>query len=1059
MTPERWQEIETLYHSALKQDPSRRAAFLQEACAGDEALRKELDSLLAQQDQAKSFIEAPAMKVAAQDMASDPDQPTVVTPSRWSSHSMVGQTVSHYRILQKLGEGGMGVVYKAQDLKLERLVALKFLPHHICPDEEEKTRFIREAKAASALDHPNIGTIHEIAETDDGQMFIVMAHYEGETLKQKIERGPLPLKEAVGIAVQIAQGLAKAHGREIVHRDIKPGNILVTPDGLVKIIDFGLAKLGGLTKITQTHTTMGTVAYISPEQARGQEVDARSDVWSLGVVLYEMLTGQLPFPGAHAEAIIHSILTAKPKPLQELRPEVPAEIERIVHRALEKDLKSRYTSAADILKDLTEYQSSVALPVMGVSGWQVISGWLKQKRVVIPGLLIVLMLGSLLGWYLHRQARVHWAKEQALPEINRLIDEEKYMAAYALAQQAEKHIPTEASLVKFWPAMSSDISIRTSPSGADIFMKEYAPASAGWSYLGQSPLDRIRIPWGGLQFKAEKKGFAPVQTVESGRYILPDALISLNLDLEGSLPPGMVHASGGKLPIKLNFPGFEDLESVPLLDYWIDKYEVTNREFKVFVEGGGYQKRQYWKQPFVKAGRKISWDEAMAEFRDTTGRPGPSTWELGHYPEGQEDYPVTGVSWYEAAAYAEFAGKSLPTIYHWENAAGPFIAPYLVPRSNFRNQGPVAVGSYQGMSRYGTYDMAGNVKEWCWNEADVNKRYILGGAWNEPDYMFNALAAQSPIDRHASFGFRCVKYSPGDGLSSKSSGLVKFAARNYAEERPVSDEIFQIYKSLYSYDKTPLNSTIESTDEHDENWVEQKISYDAAYGKERVIAHLFLPKKALPPYQTVVYFPGAIAFYLPSINTFYMRLMDFIIVGGRAVLWPIYKDTYERGGELKSDYPNMTSLYRDHVIYWTKDLRRSIDYLETRSDIDHNRIGFYGYSWGAGVAPIMTSLEDRFKVSVLPAGGFYLQKGLPEVDAINFAPRVRIPTLMLNGEHDFTFPAETSQKPMFRLLATPEEHKRYIVYEGGHLIPRNQLIKETLDWLDRYLGPVNRREQ
>ena len=202
---------------------------------------------------------------------------------------MIGQIVSHYRILEKLGEGGMGVVYKAQDLRLERFVALKFLPPHIRPDQEEKVRFIREAKAASALDHPNVGTIHEIAETDDGQMFIVMAHYEGETLKEKIERGPLPVTEAVDIAAQIASGLAKAHHQHIVHRDIKPGNLLVTPDGLVKIIDFGLAKLGGLTKITETHTTMGTMAYISPEQARGEEVDQRSDVWSLGVVLYEML--------------------------------------------------------------------------------------------------------------------------------------------------------------------------------------------------------------------------------------------------------------------------------------------------------------------------------------------------------------------------------------------------------------------------------------------------------------------------------------------------------------------------------------------------------------------------------------------------------------------------------------------------------------------------------------------------------------------------------------------------------------------------------------------------
>ena len=309
MTDKRWQEIEKLYHSALAREPAERAAFLKEACAGDEVLRQEVESLLAQQTEAQSFIETPALELAAKGTAENRVQPTLVIPSKFPSHTLIGQTVSHYRILEKLGEGGMGVVYKAQDLKLERSVALKFLPPHISPDAEEKERFIREAKAASALDHPNIGTIYEIAETDDRQMFIAMAYYEGETLKQKIERGPLPLEEALDIAVQMARGLAKAHDRQIVHRDIKPANVIIAREGVVKVIDFGLAKLGGLTKITKTHTTMGTVAYMSPEQARGEEVDQRADVWSLGVVLYEMLSGQLPFPGDHAEAIIHAILT------------------------------------------------------------------------------------------------------------------------------------------------------------------------------------------------------------------------------------------------------------------------------------------------------------------------------------------------------------------------------------------------------------------------------------------------------------------------------------------------------------------------------------------------------------------------------------------------------------------------------------------------------------------------------------------------------------------------------------------------------------------------------
>ena len=265
---------------------------------------------------------------------------------------MIGKTISHYKILEKLGEGGMGVVYKAQDLKLDRFVALKFLPPHIGADEEEKQRFIHEAKAASSLQHNNVSTIHEIDETDDGQLFICMDHYEGETLKKKIEKGPLKLEEALDITVQVSEGLNKAHGKGIVHRDIKPANIFLTNDGVVKILDFGLAKLAGRTKLTKTGTTLGTVAYMSPEQTRGEKVDHRSDIWSLGVILYEMVTGQLPFKGEYEQAMMYSIMSEEPEPLTGLRTGLPMDLERFVNKAIKKNPAERYQNVADMLVDL-----------------------------------------------------------------------------------------------------------------------------------------------------------------------------------------------------------------------------------------------------------------------------------------------------------------------------------------------------------------------------------------------------------------------------------------------------------------------------------------------------------------------------------------------------------------------------------------------------------------------------------------------------------------------------------------------------------------------------------
>jgi serine/threonine protein kinase len=272
---------------------------------------------------------------------------------------MIGLTISHYKILEKLGGGGMGVVYKAEDTKLDRMVALKFLPPMLTGDPEAKKRFIQEAKAASALQHHNVATIHEIDETDDGQMFICMDFYAGEALNKKIGKSPVEIEEAINIAIQIARGLDKAHKKGIVHRDIKPGNIMLTEDGVVKIVDFGLAKLAGQTKLTKEGSTLGTAAYMSPEQARGDEVDHRTDIWSLGVVLYEMITGQLPFKGDYEQAVIYSILNEEPEPMYKIRSDVPKNLEQIVNKALIKKPDTRYKEITIMMEGLSRLKEEM----------------------------------------------------------------------------------------------------------------------------------------------------------------------------------------------------------------------------------------------------------------------------------------------------------------------------------------------------------------------------------------------------------------------------------------------------------------------------------------------------------------------------------------------------------------------------------------------------------------------------------------------------------------------------------------------------------------------------
>ena len=317
---------------------------------------------------------------------------------------MIGQTISHYKILEKLGGGGMGVVYNAEDTRLKRTVALKFLPPDLTRNDEANRRFIHEAQAASALEHSNICTIHEIGETSDGQLFITMACYEGETLDKKVERGPLEITEALDVAIQIARGIARAHEAGIMHRDVKPANIMLTYRGEVRILDFGLAKLVGQTRLTQSGSTLGTASYMSPEQAQGEEVDQRTDIWSFGIVFYEMLTGRVPFKGEFQPAVVYSILNEDPPSPRKLREGISEDLETIILHALEKKAADRYQTMNDLLADL----ESVKKETSGISRVRLRPirhkrRWTKRQRSITT--ISIIAIAILLGVYFYPRQR------------------------------------------------------------------------------------------------------------------------------------------------------------------------------------------------------------------------------------------------------------------------------------------------------------------------------------------------------------------------------------------------------------------------------------------------------------------------------------------------------------------------------------------------------------------------------------------------------------------------------------------------------------------------------
>jgi hypothetical protein len=373
--------------------------------------------------------------------------------------------------------------------------------------------------------------------------------------------------------------------------------------------------------------------------------------------------------------------------------------------------------------------------------------------------------------------------------------------------------------------------------------------------------------------------------------------------------------------------------------------------------------------------------------------------------------------------------------------------------SNFSGDGPAPVGRYGGLSPFGSYDMAGNVREWSRNAASPARgagRYILGASWREPAYRFPGPDVADPWDRSPHNGFRTARYEPSSDGTLEAP--VEQVFREPARVQPVADEVFDAWRRFYSYNPTPLNPIVEDVDDTALYWRQERITFDAAYGGERVIAYLFLPKNAEPPYQTIVYFASGIARQSRSREEMgaELRFVDFLPRIGRAVLFLVYKGTYERHLGRPATVPTWT---RDLIISWSRDFSRSIDYLERRDDIDHERLGYFSFS--NPIMPVLSAIDGRIKAGAHIGTGLIGGDVPDEFNPIHFAPRATEPTLLIGGRYDFIGPVETTQRPLLRLLGAPDADKKLALFDTGHVVhPGPEMISEVLDWFDRYLGPV-----
>ena len=698
----------------------------------------------------------------------------------------------------------------------------------------------------------------------------------------------------------------------------------------------------------------------------------------------------------------------------------------------------------------------------------------KSFMLWIGAALIIAMIAGG-GWWMRQRANKAWAKEQ-IPRIQELSEAGSHFAAFDLLSEVRNYIPDDPTLLALMPNIATSLSVVTDPSGASVYLKRYDADASGRfperTLVGTTPITNVPIPRGPHILYIEKDGFAGVAQSVSGAIVRrctmtiasPPVKLEQKLIETAAMPDKMVFVPGGNYRLAAWERPTED--RVRLDDFFIDKYEVSNQDFKEFINAGGYSKKEFWKVPLVKDGTEITWDAAMALFKDRTGLSAPRTWSNQNFPDGKGDHPVTDISWYEAAAYAAFRGKALPTVFQWEKAArngqvtafGTFMpwgffspGDSMTQRANFENNGtqPVTFGEF-GVSPFGLYNMAGNVSEWTVNET-ADGMIATGGSWGDPEYTYGKFGAFPPFFSSEKRGFRCVLNSP-DAQGDQGSARIE-KKDEVPEYKKTTDAEFAQLAEAYRYEKRELDARVDEVTDTPE-WRREKISFNGA-GGERAFAYLYLPRHAARPLQVIHFIPGGdVEYGLRSLTASAEDRLGSIIKSGRAVFGVITKGYVERlrpEGFVRPD--RGTAEYRDIIVERITDVSIGLDYLVSREDIDAKRIAFYGPSAGSRIGVILAALENRY------AGVYFMGAGVTksdlqtirEANPINFAPHIRAPVHILNGRYDEDTPMKTQCEPLFKLLREP---KKLEVFEGGH-VPSNEILVPSLNkFLDETLGPT-----
>ena len=668
---------------------------------------------------------------------------------------------------------------------------------------------------------------------------------------------------------------------------------------------------------------------------------------------------------------------------------------------------------------------------------------IRIGNVILTGLFLVLFL----YFFRKSQSKDNLLTEQ-LPKISNAFEKGDNLYVFKKTKTLLEEYPDNIILKNYFIKSSRKINISSDIEGTEVYVKYYKDSV--WNYLGLAPIDSLRVP----AISPDVEDFNLKLINGDTEYISDGEEYGyFDISLIKKLPEGYVFKRT-KENIFMNFPGIFLGTDNSIPAYGISQAEVSNQQYKQFIEDGGYENPRFWDFPINYNGKEYSFNNSISLFTDKFGKSGPKNWIYGDFNEGEENFPVKGISWFEARAYAKYKGHSLPNIYQWLDAAklSGFTAKLPdINGSNYNSSKPREVDFNTNNKMLP--NIAGNVREWVINSHGEDRKAILGGSYETNEYTFNSFYSLSPFNRSEQNGLRLVK-NFSDKETSNDNFIVKHIERNFSLEKNVSDEVFEVYKSQFDYPNSELKVIVSAIESSNKKYKIEKFQMSTPYkSNEKLYGYIITSKKFEKKSKPIIEFPSAGAIFSDELNidNNIIKEKKYLLDEGYSIIIPVYHNTWDREKTIKDWWPNETEEYKNTLIKIGKDFKRVIDFLETRENLDIESLSYMGYSWGSVTSNILLAIENRITSAAIFVGGLMLQKSRKEIESHLYVRRIKIPILHIVGKLDGIFEFEDSFLPWNELIGTPEIHKKIIILDKvGHGLPQDIMIDNHLQLLKKY---------